>query len=97
MSEPKKPSDGGPAFPAGKGWVVDIDTGQPDVPMDDQAKQLVGNIGTDRQWCAICTQDEDGIAEVVALAHPDNARRIVAAVNAHAEALLAEREKRRKG
>lgn len=39
MNEPKKPSDGGPAFPDPKRWVVDIDTGQPDVPMDDQAKQ----------------------------------------------------------
>lgn len=90
-----KINDGGPAFPAGKGWAVDIDTGQPDVPMDAQAKQLMDNMGTDRQWCAICTQDADGIAEVVALAHPDNARLIVACVNARAEAMLAEREKRR--
>ena len=64
-------------------WVVDIDLGSPDVDMQSQADQLLANAGTSAGWCAVGICDTDGFAEVVALAHPDNARRIVQCVNAH--------------
>ena len=64
-------------------WVVDIDYGGPDVDMINQADQLIDNARTPARWCAVGICDQDGLAEVVALAHPSNARRIVQCVNAH--------------
>ena len=64
-------------------WVVDVDWGGPDVDMQSQAQQLLANVGTPKAWCAVGICDADGLAEVVALAHPNNARRIVQCVNAH--------------
>lgn len=53
------------------------------VRMSDQAEQLKLDEGTKREWRAIGIADEEGFAEVVALAHPSNAALIVHAVNAH--------------
>lgn len=64
-------------------WVVDIDWGGPDVDLGVQIEQLLSNSCTPDKWCAVGICDADGCAEVVALAHPDNARRIVQCVNAH--------------
>lgn len=64
-------------------WAVDIDYGGPDVDLVNQADQLIENAHTPDRWCAVGICDKDGFAEVVALAHPHNARRIVQCVNAH--------------
>lgn len=57
------------------GWVIDDGL----VSMEDQAEMLKADIGTEREWVAIGIEDEDGFAEVVALAHPVNARLIASA------------------
>ena len=64
-------------------WVVDIDHGGPDVDLVNQADQLIEDAHTPDRWCAVGICDQDGFAEVVALAHPRNARRIAQCVNAH--------------
>ena len=56
-------------------WVIDDGM----VRMSNQASILIDDIGTERQWVAIGIEDEDGFAEVVALAHPINARLIASA------------------
>lgn len=38
--------------------------------------------GTDNEWIALGLDDEDGFAECTAYAHPSNAARIIACVNA---------------
>lgn len=58
-------------------WVVDDGC----VDMSSQARQLEANAGTDREWRAVGTVDDDGFAEVVALAHPPNAEYICRACN----------------
>ena len=55
------------------------------IRIDEQAQMLIDDIGTDREWIAIGNLDEDGLSEVVALAHNDNAAFIVKAVNCHDE------------
>lgn len=49
--------------------------------INTQCEILRADIGTDREWIALGHNDEEGFAEVVALAHPINAPRIVRAVN----------------
>jgi len=44
---------------------------------------VIDNMGTEREWESVGINDEDGFAEVVALAHPSNAEFIVKAVNNH--------------
>ena len=53
--------------------MLDIDEDAP-VSIEDQAGMLVDAIGTEREWCGIGIRDGEGFAEVVALAHPNNAR-----------------------
>ncbi len=60
-------------------WVMDDGC----VDMASQADQLLAKDGTDGGWRALGMLDEDGFAEVVALAHPVNAEYIVRAANAH--------------
>lgn len=55
--------------------------------MLEQAEILVQDIGTDREWVEIGYNDDEGFAEVFALAHPMNAPKIVRAVNSHDELL----------
>lgn len=57
-------------------WLVDIGRM---IDMKYQAEQLIDNEGTERGWIAIGIPDEDGIAEIVALSHPTNAKLIAAA------------------
>lgn len=52
--------------------VIDLDTNNP-VALEDQARSLVEDAYTDRGWCALGFEDEDGFAEVMALAHPNYA------------------------
>ena len=54
------------------------------IRLDEQCDQLLKNIGTDHEWIAVGDDCEDGscIVSVLALAHPSNAARIVACVNA---------------
>lgn len=59
-------------------WIVD-DGG---VLLEEQIRQLSENIGSRHEWASIGINDEDGFAEVAALAHPSNASRIVSAINA---------------
>lgn len=49
------------------------------VLMEDQAANLIADIGTDREWVAIGIHDDEGFSEVVALSHPINASLISAA------------------
>lgn len=58
-------------------WTVD--DGMIDIA--EQAEMLKANEGTEREWAAICTVDEEGIAGVVALAHPETAKQIVSQWN----------------
>lgn len=53
--------------------------------MESQADQLLKNAGTPLEWRAVGVPDPDGLAEIVALAHPTNAEFIVRCVNAHAD------------
>ena len=64
--------------PTGTPWQVDIDGL---VSLEDQMNQIEDNRGTDREWIAVCTYDDEGIDAVVALAHPTNANFLVHAVN----------------
>ncbi len=68
------PREAGEKHTAGP-WVVDNGV----IVISDQAEMLIENAGTEREWTAIGTNDEDGFAQVVALAHPINARLIAAA------------------
>lgn len=67
-------------------WVIAEDT-----DLESQAQQLLENRGTTREWTSIGIEDEDGFAEVVALAHPDNAP-IIALAGTAANAIDAETE-----
>ena len=70
--------------------------------LDSQIEQLTDNRGTEREWECVGATDGDGISEVVALAHPNNAAllahcrnnlpRLLAAVKAERDALNAWRE-----
>lgn len=50
-------------------------------PVRDQADLLIANADTENAWVSIGIPDEDGFSEVVALAHPANARFIAASYN----------------
>lgn len=65
-------------------WIADLDG---DVRIRDQVECLVDDIGTNEEWVAIVINDEYGISEVVALAHPINAKKIVRTVNNHEKLL----------
>lgn len=58
-------------------WIVGV-MGH-DADMDTQIACLKENENTEQEWTAIGTSDADGFAEVIALAHPANARLIAAA------------------
>lgn len=60
--------------------VIDLDTNAP-VSIEDQADLLKEDLGTGREWCAIGVEDADGFAEVVALAHENNARKLAYCFN----------------
>ena len=65
-------------------WVLDGAGGALIVAdMESQADQLLKNAGTPLEWRAVGVPDPDGLAEIVALAHPTNAEFIVRCVNAH--------------
>lgn len=59
------------------------------VSMADQADILRDDAGTEREWQAIGLADADGFAEVVALAHPDNAALLVHSMNIRDELIEA--------
>ena len=58
-------------------WIVG--TMGHDTDIDTQVSCLKENEGTDKEWTAIGVEDADGFSEVIALAHPANARLIAAA------------------
>uniref|UniRef100_A0A6H1ZWR9 Uncharacterized protein n=1 Tax=viral metagenome TaxID=1070528 RepID=A0A6H1ZWR9_9ZZZZ len=60
-------------------WTVD-DYGH---DLEFQAKQIIEDIGTEREWTLVGVNDEEDFAEVVALCHPANAALIIEAVNNH--------------
>lgn len=62
-------------------WVLDDGI----IQIEDQAEQLIQNKGTNHEWVALGTEDEDGFVAVTALAHPSNAEFIRKRVNAHEE------------
>lgn len=50
-------------------WLIDDGM----VDMQSQARMLIDDVGTDRQWVAVGIADRQGFAEVIALTHPCNA------------------------
>lgn len=59
-------------------WVIDDGIDDP----ENMADELLRNAGEENEWIAIGIADEEGYAESVAYCHPNNAKRIVACVNA---------------
>ena len=71
------------AYEAATPGIQSVDEGNFATTMEIQAGQLVEAVGTEREWVSVCIGDEeDALAEVVALAHPTNARFIALARNA---------------
>lgn len=71
------------AYEAATPGIQSVDEENFATTMEIQADQLVETVGTEREWVSVCIGDEeDALAEVVALAHPTNARFIALAHNA---------------
>jgi len=49
------------------------------VLIEDQARQLIADVGTEREWTSVVIDDDDGEAAVMALCHPMNAPLVSAA------------------
>lgn len=56
-------------------WRVEGGT----VLIEDQARILAEDVGTDREWVCVGINDEEGFAEVLALCHPINSALIASA------------------
>ncbi len=70
-----------------KELVLDVDVHVP-VDMLTHVGQIMDDIGTPSEWCAIGTEDGGGLTDVVAIARPRNARILTQCYNRFMEAVL---------